>query len=63
MPPFLLCHSHCDLDLYPIEPQIDKEHLLSMTNFCVKFEKAGPNQLYLLIGQGCIQRTDRQTYR
>ena len=40
----LLCHSHCDLDLYSIEPKIDREHLLSMTNVCMKFEKAGPNQ-------------------
>ena len=41
----LLCHSHCDLDLYPIDPKIDREHLLSMTNVCMKFENAGPNQI------------------
>ena len=41
----LLCHSHCDLDLYPIEHKINREHPLSITNVCMKFEKAGPNQI------------------
>ena len=62
----LLCHSHCDLDLYPIEPKIDREHLLSMTNVCMKFEKTGPKQtlvfdwtrLYMTNGW-MDRRTDR----
>ena len=66
-PPMLICHSHCDLDLYPIEPKIDREHLLSVTNVCMKFEKAGPNQtlviyptrLYTMDGQ-TNGLTDRQ---
>ena len=29
---------YCDLDLYQIDPKINKKHLLSM-----KFKKAGPN--------------------
>ena len=36
---------HCDLDLYLIDSKINTEHLLSITNVCIKFEKAGPNQL------------------
>ena len=44
-PLMLLGHSHCHLDLHSIEPKIDREHLLSMTNVCMKFEKAGPTKL------------------
>ena len=40
VPLMLLCHSHSYLNLYSIEPKIDMEHLLSMTNVCMKFEKA-----------------------
>ena len=40
----LLCHSHCDLDFYPIAPKINREYLLYITNVCIKFEKAGPDQ-------------------
>ena len=56
MPPLmLLCHSHCTLDLNPIELKIDREHLLSMTNVWMKVDKAGLNQTLV------IDRTDRQT--
>ena len=44
----LLCHSHCDLDLYLIDPKIDTEHLLSVTNVCMKFEKARPKQTLVI---------------
>ena len=40
----VLCQSHCDLDLNPIDPKIDREHSRSMANVCMKCEKAGPNQ-------------------
>ena len=58
----MLCHN--DLDLYQIDPKIDREHLLSMTDVCNKFKKAGSNQtlvidrtrLYMKEG-----RTDRKT--
>ena len=59
-PPMLLCHSHFDLDLYAIGPKIDREHLLSMTNVCMKFEKAGLNQ-NLVINQTKLYIMDRQT--
>ena len=26
--PKLLCYCHCDLDLYPTDPKIDREHTL-----------------------------------
>ena len=55
----LFCHSHCDLDLYPIEPEMDREHLLSMTSVFMKFEKAGPNQTLNIDRTSCIRRTDR----
>ena len=42
-PPMLPCHSHCYLDLYPNQAKIDREHLLSVTNVCIKFEGAWPN--------------------
>ena len=59
----LLCHSHCDLDLYPTDPRIDRKHLLSMTNYvCMKFEKAEPNQT-LVIDQRRLYMTDGQTVR
>ena len=44
----LLCHSHCDLDLYPTDPKIDRENILSMTNVCMKSEKARPNQTLVI---------------
>ena len=50
----LHCHSHCDLDLYPIDPKIDREHLLSITNICMKFEKAGPNQTLVIDGDKVV---------
>ena len=68
LPLLLLCHSHSDL--YPIDPQISREHLHFMTNVCMKFEKAGPNQtlvidrtrLYIMDGQ-MNERTDGQVQR
>ena len=57
----LLGHSNCDLDLHPTDPKIDSEHLLSMTNVCMKFNKAGPNQT-LVIDQTRLYTTDRQTH-
>ena len=53
----LLCHSHCDLDLYPIELKINREHLCSITNVCMKFEKAGPKQT-LVIDRTRLYTTD-----
>ena len=53
----LLCDSHSDLDLYPIDPKIEREHQLCMTNVCMKLDQS---KLYLLIKQGCIQWRDRQ---
>ena len=61
MPLMLLCHSHCNLDLYPIDPKIDMVQLLSMTNVCIKFEKAGPNQT-LVIDRTMLDTTDGRTY-
>ena len=58
-PPMLLCHSHCDLVLYLTDPKIDREHLLCMTNVCMKFEKAGPNQT-LVIDHTRLYTTDGQ---
>ena len=56
MPPLMLfCHSHCDF--YPIELKIDREHLLSMTNVCMKFEKVWPNQT-LSIDRTSLYTTD-----
>ena len=52
--------SHCDLDLYPIEPKINREHLLSMAKVCMKFEKAGPYQT-LVIDRARLYTMDRQT--
>ena len=53
-----------DLDLYFIDVQIDREHLLSMTNVFMKFEKAGPYQTLVtdrtrLYTSWTDQRTDR----
>ena len=64
MPPLSmrLCHSHCDLDLYPTEPKIDREHLLSMTNVCMKFKKAEPN-ITLKIDRTMLYMMDRPTDR
>ena len=62
VPPMLLCHSHCDLGLYPIDPKINREHLLSITNVCMKFEKAGPNQI-LVFDWTRLYTTDGQTDR
>ena len=56
----LLCHSHCDLDLYLIDPKIDREHLLSMTNVFMKFEKPGPHQT-LVIDWTSLYTMDRKT--
>ena len=56
----LLCHSHCDLDLYPIDPKINREHLLSMTNIWMKFEEAGPYQT-LVIDLTRLHTTDGRT--
>ena len=63
MPPPPCCFvSHCDLDLYPIECQINKEYLLSLTNVCMKFEKAGPYQT-LVTDWTRLYTTDRRTER
>ena len=61
-PLMLLCHNNCDLDLYPIEPKINWEHLLSMTNVCMKFEKAGLDQT-LVIHPTRLYTTDGPTDR
>ena len=62
MPPPCCFVSHCDLDLYPIERQINKEYLLSLTNVCMKFEKAGPYQT-LVTDWTRLYTTDRRTER
>ena len=54
----LLCHSHCDVDFYPLS-KIDRERLLSMTNDTIKFEKTGPNQT-LVIDWTRLYMTDQQ---
>ena len=56
----LLCHSHCDLDLFPIDPKINREHPFSISNVCIKFEKAGPNQTEF-IDRTSLYKTDRRT--
>ena len=61
-PLILFCHSRCDLDLYPIDPKINREHLLSMTYVFIKFEKAGPNQT-LVIDRTWLYSTDGWTDR
>ena len=61
-PPMLLCHSHGDLDLYPTDPTIEREHLLSTTNVCMEFEKTGPNQT-LIIDRATLYTTDGRTDR
>ena len=54
----------CDLDLYPIDRKINREHLLSMTNVCMKFQKAGPNQILVIdLTRKYDGRTDRETDR
>ena len=53
----LLCHSHCDL--YPIDPKIDREHLLCMNNVRMKFGKAWPDQT-LVIDWTRLYTTDGQ---
>ena len=55
----LLYHSHCDLDLYPINPKINGEHLLSMTNVCMNSEIAGTNHT-LVIDRTRLYMTDRR---
>ena len=56
----LLCHSHshCDLDLYPIDLKIDREHLLCLNSVCMKFEKAAPNETRV-IDLTRLYKTDR----
>ena len=53
---------HCDLDLYQIDPKISREHLFSITNVCMKFEKTGPN-LTLVIDRTRKYDTDGKTDR
>ena len=48
------------LTFYPMDPKISKVHLLFMTNVCMKFQKAGPNQT-VVVKKGCIRRMDRPT--
>ena len=64
----LLFHSHCELDLYPIEPKIDMEHLLSMNNVYMKFGKAGQNQTLVIDWTKVVyyrrsEQTNQQTDR
>ena len=51
-----------NLDIYPIDPKINREHLLSMTNACMKFEKAELNQT-LVIDKPRLYMKDRLTDR
>ena len=55
-------HTHYDLDLHLNDPKINREHLLSMTNVCMKFEKAERNKT-LGIDRTWLYMTDRQTER
>jgi hypothetical protein len=40
----------CDLDLSPLDPKINRSHLLVLTNHHAKFEVPRSNVLKLLIG-------------
>ena len=42
----LLCHSHSDLELNPIDPKIHRDHLLSISDVCMKFNKRTMMVLY-----------------
>ena len=53
----LLCHSHCDLDLYPIDPKINREHLLSMTNVFIKFNPFPNDKFQTCPNQKSLQTT------
>ena len=59
---YLIDPLDCDLDLNLIDPKIDREHLLSMTNVCIKFEKAEPYQT-VVIDRIRLNKTDRLTDR
>ena len=59
--------SHCDLDLWPTDLKIDKDHLYSETHVCSKFDK--PRSILCLViirirfGQPTDRPTDRRTDR